>query len=102
MDCGEDAEAAAQREAFEELGIELPGLQFLYSYRWRSDVESELIRSYSALCEGPFVLQSSEIEEGRFWSLDEVERCLGQGIFTPNFEHEWPRAKKALNETRFS
>jgi hypothetical protein len=42
------------------------------------------------------VLQPEEIDKGRFWSVAEIEDALGREIFTPNFEHEWPRARAAL------
>ena len=41
------------------------------------------------LGEGP----SEELDGGRFWSLDEIRRHLGQGVFTPNFESEFARLK---------
>lgn len=90
VDLGEDAIDAAHREMREELGIE-GDLRYAYTYLWRSEIESELIRSYVCHHEGPFILHPAEIDEGRFWTPDEIEAQLGQGIFTPNFEQEWPR-----------
>lgn len=91
VDLGEDAMNAAVREAREELGVDLNPLEPLYEYIWESDIEREFIRSYRARSEGPFSLEPREIEEGRFWSVTEIENALGSGILTPNFEHEWPR-----------
>jgi hypothetical protein len=35
------------------------------------------------------VVNKDEIEEGRFWPLEEIKKNSGKGIFTPNFEHEF-------------
>ncbi len=96
VDAGESPGEAAIRETREELGIEAAEPVELYELIWRSDIETELIRSYKLLHEGPFVLHPDEIEEGRFWSLDDIEASMGQGVFTPNFEWEWRKSRPAL------
>ena len=35
-----------------------------------------------------------EIEEGRFWSAEEIKAHLGKGVFTPNFESEYEKLGK--------
>lgn len=89
---GEDWETAARREAAEELGLplDLP-LQFLHEYVWRSPIESELVRTWRCVHEGPFTLQAEEIEEGRFFSRAELRALVGSGQLTPNLEHELAR-----------
>ena len=89
MQPGETPEQAVRREAEEELGLHDAVIHPAYSYLWRSPRESELIRTYLAISEGPFTLQASEIEEGRFWSPGEIRANLGKDVFTPNFEHEF-------------
>ncbi len=86
---GESYEQAALREMAEELGIEPPELKYLYDYPLRNEIESENIRSYLATHDGPFTHQASEIEEIRFWTLEEINSSLGKGVFTPNFETEF-------------
>ncbi|MCX6996470.1 MAG: NUDIX domain-containing protein [Kiritimatiellaeota bacterium] len=91
MQPGETPEHAALREAAEELGLRDPTLHFAYQYLWRSPRETELVRTFAALSEGPFQLQASEIAEGRFWSLEEIRARLDAGGFTPNFEFEFSK-----------
>jgi isopentenyldiphosphate isomerase len=79
----------------EELGADRPrGSIYAYYYLWRAPNESELVRTFVTLHEGPFVLPPEEIEEGRFWSFDEIEARLGRGDFTHQFEHEFPRLRQ--------
>jgi isopentenyldiphosphate isomerase len=96
VDAGESPETAVSRELREELGITDGSPQYLYHYLWRSPVESELIRSYRLMHSGPFVLQPEELDDGRFWSVEEIEDQLGNSVFTPNFEFEWPSIRPHL------
>jgi len=93
VDAGEEPFEAALRELREELGVEAGEPVFLYHYLWRSPVESEVIRSFRLSYDGPFQLQASELDDGRFWSLTEIESTLGKDVFTPNFEYEWPKIR---------
>lgn len=90
---GETIEAAVHRELLEEIGLDarLTPLQFLYRYVMRNEIESELVHTYRCQSDGPFARQESEIDELRFWSLNEIDEALGSGVFTPNFEDEYRR-----------
>lgn len=96
VDSGESADKAVIRELGEELGVREGSPEYLYQYLWKSPVESELIRSYRVYHKGPFTLQPEELEDGRFWSLEDIEAHLGKEFFTPNFEFEWPRIRPHL------
>ena len=37
-----------------------------------------------------------EVDEVRWWSLDEIEKNLGKSLFTPNFEDEFGRIRSRL------
>jgi isopentenyldiphosphate isomerase len=89
VDPGETVENALIREAFEELGLENFRYRFLCRYIWTSPMEKELVNSFTTITEDVPVLNTNEIEEGRFWTLKEIKESLGKGIFTPNFEHEF-------------
>jgi len=92
MASGEAYDAAARRELREELGIEAKGgLTHLYDYIWRSEIETERVRTYRLIHDGPYRIQKEEIEEAGFWTPAEIEARLGSGVFTPNFEEEWER-----------
>lgn len=86
---GEKIEDALLRESSEELGLKNFNPQFLKKYVWASEVESELVFSFITEHEGPFKFQESEIDEIKFWSINEVKKNLGRNVFTPNFEHEF-------------
>ena len=87
----ETIEAALFREAQEELGIEGFDPLFLGRYVWESSREKELVNSFSTTSDKIPVINTDEIEEGRFWSIDEIRAKLGKNIFTPNFEYEFAR-----------
>ena len=66
--------------------------------------ERELVNSFPQSPRQIPVINRDEIDEGRFWSLQEIRNNLGKEIFTPNFEHEFkmffsnPSSKKSLRE----
>lgn len=80
---------ALARESFEELGLKEFVPRFLGRYIWESSRERELVNSYSTVSGDMAVINPDEIEEGRFWSLDEIKESMGKDIFTPNFENEF-------------
>lgn len=88
---GETEFEAAQRELAEELGIQGAPLEFLYQYIMRSPVETEWVATYKTVWEGEIRPDPGEIENGRFWSGEEIRAALGRGGFTPNFEDEYRR-----------
>ncbi|MDX9747734.1 MAG: NUDIX domain-containing protein [Paludibacter sp.] len=91
IDYGETPEQALLREAREELGISGFQPEYLSMYTFTSKIESELVYSYLTLWDGAISPDPEEIEEGRFWTLNELLSAMGQNLFTPNFEHEFLR-----------
>ena len=84
---------AGTREVREEAGIRvLPGeCEFLHEYIMRSAVEEEYVYSFRLLRDEGFVKQDSEIDELKFFTVAEIQRRIGTGFFTPNFEDEFRR-----------
>lgn len=91
VDFGESIREALLREAREELGLVDIEPRFLFSYPFESEIEKELVSTFSITGEGPFCFDPIEIDEGRFWPLGEIRANLGKGVFTPNFEGEFER-----------
>ncbi len=96
VDVGESVDAAVRREMQEELGLDAQDNppRFLYRYVMRSAIETELVHTYVCVAEGPFRPEPGDIDELRFWSGEEIERAIGSGVFTPNFEDEFRRFQK--------
>ncbi len=90
LDAGEDYETAARREMVEELGVRVVTLKYLYKYRHGNDYETEYVTSYSCRWDGAVKTCPQEIEEGRFWKLEEIDAAPA-GQFTPNFLEELER-----------
>lgn len=85
---GERVDEALRREAFEELGITIGETVFVARYIWESPVERELVNSFMTVSGILPEINPDEIEEGRYWTADEISDSMGKGIFTPNFENE--------------
>ena len=63
---------------------------------FESRIEKELVNVFAAV--GAFTLSPDrdEVDEGRWWEMDEIERSIGMDVMTPNFEQEFVRIKKTL------
>jgi len=84
---GESVEDALKREAGEELMLKQFVPVYITSYVWESSRERELVNSF-VTDEVPQI-EKDEIEEGRYWTFDEIKENVGKEVFTPNFEHEY-------------
>ncbi len=86
---GEDVKTALRREAWEEIGLDNFSARLVKEYIWESEVERELVYVFITHDYQSIHLHSPEVEEGRFWTVNQIRKNLGQGVFTPNFEHEF-------------
>ncbi len=93
---GETLETALKREAWEEIGLKEFSARLVKTYRWNSDLESELVYVFVSYDFKSIHLHSDEVEEGKFWTLKQIEINLGNNIFTPNFEFEYQLLKKEI------
>ena len=85
---GEKTEDALRRETYEELGLKEFSFEFIAKYIWESGRERELVYSFRGNTPRLPLINKDEIEEGRFWNMEEIRAHTGKGIFTPNLEHE--------------
>jgi len=96
VDLGESIEQALLRETQEELNITSIRPIPLMQYKWETSVESELVFSFRALYNAEPVFNKKEIDDGRFWTINEIRENTGIGTFTPNFENELPTLLKSI------
>jgi isopentenyldiphosphate isomerase len=93
---GEEALHALLREAREELDIDASGAVFLYGLLWESPFESEYAQCFALVRDGEVRPDPSEIEEGRFHTVSQVDEMVAAGVLTPQFEREWPLLKARI------
>lgn len=96
VDYGEGVMEALFREAREELGFYDFNPVYLQSYRFESEIEFEMVNVFATV--GSFELKpdKDEVDEGRWWPVEEIDENLGKGIFTPNFEGEFTKIRRSL------
>ena len=88
---GETIPEALQREAKEEIGVSCRNAEFLYKYIHKNVYESELVHTYQCLHQGPFEFNKEEIDDLKFWTFSDIQKNIGKGIFSDNFEDEFSR-----------
>lgn len=93
---GETENQALIREAWEEAGIENGKFDKIMRYLWEGKVETEMINVYKCHYEEPKIISVDEIDDGRFWTKQEIEQNIGKQIFTPNFKSEYQKIKLAF------
>jgi isopentenyldiphosphate isomerase len=97
---GETVEDTLKREAMEEIGLKDVVPQFFHKYVWESSREKELVFSFITISEKEPYFDREEIDEGQFWTMDEINASLRKNIFTPNFEHEFGLLKQKLSNQK--
>lgn len=93
---GETVMEALYREASEELGLSDFAPVSIDSYVWETERERELVNVFAIVGAYEPKPDGDEVSEGRWWSFQEIEKCLSDSLFTPNFESEYLRVRKAL------
>ncbi len=77
-------EEAAHRELKEELGIDLE-IEPVCKYICREPNETEIQMVYKAYSDGPFKLHRDEIEQGKFFTRNELVRLVKLGKLEMSF-----------------
>lgn len=96
VDYGESLTEALYREAHEELGLDEFNPVYLRTYVWETDRDREFVNVFAAV--GAFELKPDhdEVDEGRWWSLEDIDAAAGKGVFTENFEEEFADIRHSL------
>ena len=89
VDVGESIEEALRREVREEIGVTGFTPRPLTRYVFESAIERELVHVFTTRYEGPFRIDTVELDDARFWSIPSILDNMGKGVFTPNFEKEF-------------
>lgn len=93
---GESILEALYRESSEELGLTDFNPIYLESYLFESEIEKEMVNVFAAVGSYQLTPDQDEVDEGRWWPLEEVDENLGKGVFTPNFESEYRMIRSGL------
>lgn len=93
---GEGIREAVFREAFEELGLVEFNPIWLETYEFESPVEREMVNVFAAVGYYELHPDLDEVDEGRWWELEEIDANLGKDVFTPNFESEFHMIRRQL------
>jgi len=91
LDCGEDYDACAVREAREELGLTLEAPKRLFRIAACAETGQEFVWVYRAQSEGPFALHPEEIDTGGWFAPEAVDQWLArnEAEFAPGFVKIW-------------
>lgn len=97
VDYGETVQEALMRESQEELGLTRFNPIAIKNYIYEYTGDREMVFIFAAVGNS-FSLKPNpdEIQEGRFWTPEEIDEASGKGILTPNFELEFAAIRKTL------
>ena len=93
---GEAVLEAVYREAYEELGLTDFNPIHIETYEFESPVEREMVNVFAAVGSYDLHPDQDEVDEGRWWPIEEIDKAIGKDVFTPNFESEFQMIRQQL------
>ena len=93
---GESIGEALAREAAEELNFRDFNPIDLVTFRYECGNDIELVSLFAAVGHFDINPVSLEVDDGRYWTKEEIEENLGKSVFTPTFEYEYRQYYNAL------
>lgn len=96
VSANEDLQLALKREIKEEIGLENIDIKFYKNYIWETEIEMELIYMFFSQTNKKPIPSKTELDGGKFWTINDIENNIGKDIFTPNFENEFKILKNAI------
>lgn len=93
---GESIVEAVYREAYEELRFMEFNPIHIVTYEFESAVEREMVSVFAAVGSFELTPDPDEVEEGRWWPVEEIDANIGKNVFTPNFESEFQMIRRQL------
>lgn len=93
---GEAICEALHRESSEELGLRDFNPIYIETYLFESEIETEMVNVFAAVGSYELNPDLDEVDEGRWWPVEEIDANIGKGLFTPNFESEYTMIRTSL------
>lgn len=93
---GESLTEALYREASEELALTDFNPLHLETYLFESEIEKEMVNIFAAVGSYKLNPDQDEVDEGRWWPVEDIDANIGKGLFTPNFESEYKMIRSSL------
>ena len=93
---GESILEAVYREASEELGFTEFNPVHIETYEFESSIEREMVNVFAVIGSYDLHPDLDEVDEGRWWDIDDVDAAVGGNILTPNFESEFQMIRSQL------
>jgi len=101
VDAGESYDACAHRETIEELGVCVDEtLSFLFKLPAIPETGMEFVQVYRCQHNGPFTLETGEIDDGQWFGIQEVAQRVKMNApsITDTFKTLWLKFEAINNE----
>jgi len=86
---GETIDEALYRESEEELNLQNFNPIALTSFVYETETERELVCLFASVGRFDISPVSLEIDDAKYWRLNDIQENLGKSVFTPTFEYEF-------------